>query len=723
MSFNRLLFTLLFIGLSFIPVAAVDQTLTLGTGFNFIALTVTPDTELTSQTLLGNDGVDSVFKFDAATQQFVFNLKLADGRLFGSSFTLHTGSGYVIKASADVQTTIGGTAFDISEYTVVSGFNFVGTAGITTDITTTALLANNSGLSSIFSWNSTGQLFDFVIRVNDKPFGNQFSLANGLGYFVNISGPGTLSLTGQGTVIKSLTSLTLDPAVGVAITNGTLDLTTVTATAGYSDQSNATVNASWTADVGTVTGNSWTAPGTAQTATLTASYTENQVTRTATLTVTVSATTTATSSIPAPTNSVADLTLGDFTKKVLIAANLSGGTEASLEALGTLPASQAAGTPRFAPLPSDGLSRIKDRALSFALPGGPARSPARAITHSDSTYSFKTGDANAPVTVNANLVYGSATSKSLIYLQQGLTPTVDWTAVGAAFDTEIYGKTVAGFGAPPDTDLNGQVVILYYDMGDAEKSTLGYFYSADLVADYEMNNMEIFYMNITWSADAGSYADPTSGDMKRTLAHEFQHMINYGVRQIRQTPLPEMDTWLNEALAESSEHYVLNSPGDGRITTFTNDRSDKLKNGASLCVWGDDDESYALVYMFMQYCRLQATDGAGIYKQLINYAGAGDYTAIEAIMKAQNSKFTSFRDLVFGWRMANLINGDGIFGYGVEKTTFNLTTAGGVQPPASTSNLSLNPGGSIYIYPSATDLTNFTPSGQFTNVQYLRINP
>jgi len=423
---------------------------------------------------------------------------------------------------------------------------------------------------------------------------------------------------------------------------------------------------------------------------------------------------------------VAELTFASFAKKALLVVNVSGTDGATTEETpGTLPANSPAAAPkevlRFAsPLPS----YIKDRFDLNNSNSFPMRSPfeaRRAITENDATYTFKVSGLSGETTTNmvANKVYGTATSKCLIFLQNGISATTDWNKVGTYFDESIYAKMLDAYGAPTDIDNNGKVVILYYDMGIKEKTTMGYFSSGDLIAG-SGNDMEVFYMNIKWGIDAGStdVTDPLDGEMVRTLSHEFQHMINYGQR-VAINKLPGMDSWMDEGLAEAAEQYISGTPGQGRIDTFKADQKNLLKNGASLCTWGQNDESYALSYTFIEYCKNQATDREKIFKEIYK-SPYGDFRAIESVMKAKNTSFTSFKDIMVGYRIANLVNGDGIYGYGTEKTTFNF---GALLPPTNAlDTIKLKSGSAIYIYPTASDLTNFTPAGQGANIYFVKIN-
>ncbi len=229
---------------------------------------------------------------------------------------------------------------------------------------------------------------------------------------------------------------------------------------------------------------------------------------------------------------------------------------------------------------------------------------------------------------------------------------------------------------------------------------LGFFYAIDLYSQstldenygtgtYTSNQKELFYMNLRWPYPAKA---PDHPEMKRTLTHEFQHMVNFGYRATNQLSI--METWIDEGLAESSEHYVLETPGTSRINWFNSDPYNNLRNGLSLLVWERKYGNYSLSYTFIQYLRIQSGLGTDIYKQIVT-SKFHNYKIIESVIAASNPKLTSFDTILKSYRLANLLqqNSD-LFGYGDENTIFNLT----VQPPTvDASDITLKPGGSIIL--------------------------
>ncbi len=394
----------------------------------------------------------------------------------------------------------------------------------------------------------------------------------------------------------------------------------------------------------------------------------------------------------------------------LLVINTNGRSDGDIESFGQLPESisisrdfqSSRNTSSIKPI-------IKDRNTSnFVINKKVSQVPRKKLTKNISTNNFIVQKEDKKfTTIAATLRYGTDDSKCLIYVENGKESDHNWSLVGEKFDTDVYSKSVEIFGEHTDVDENEKIVIFYYAM---EGDTVGYFYPFDLYEDPNSNHMEIFYMNIAWG-------EPNDPEMVRTLAHEFQHMINYGNRVMLNNKEP-MDAWLDEALAESAEHAVMNSPGQGRISTFNNNNKSSISNGFPLCIWGDgEQENYSLVYLFMQYCRIQSVDGVGIYKKLINHEYE-DYRAIEDIMKSQNSNFPDFATLSTSYRLANLLQLEsGIYSYGNESSTFKLSS----YPYTSSSVEGLKPGGSLYIDLSQENLNSFTPKNSGTNIKYYKI--
>ncbi|OGK07198.1 MAG: hypothetical protein A2W80_11975 [Candidatus Riflebacteria bacterium GWC2_50_8] len=155
----------------------------------------------------------------------------------------------------------------------------------------------------------------------------------------------------------------------------------------------------------------------------------------------------------------------------------------------------------------------------------------------------------------------------------------------------------------PAGPMNNIVVTddIWILIADSETKLQGYggfFWGGDLSAastgeSYAASNeRKIFYCAYSTSPSGISYA-------KGTLAHEFQHMINYCERQAHTSPVKSEQSWLNEAMSGYAEHVC----GFGIPTTnytkavSVNDFFDGIYTN-SLTTWSGDPSDYGQAYLF-----------------------------------------------------------------------------------------------------------------------------
>lgn len=146
----------------------------------------------------------------------------------------------------------------------------------------------------------------------------------------------------------------------------------------------------------------------------------------------------------------------------------------------------------------------------------------------------------------------------------------DFQSIATEFDNIIYPTDTTHFGGPSDIDGNGHVFLLFTPQVNAatkkgSNSILeGFFFEGDLFPSTgsnscsESNEGEIFYLLVPDPSGTFSDARSTSDvrqDIRGTIGHEFQHMINAGVR-IFVEDAPDESTWLNEGLSHFAEELV-----------------------------------------------------------------------------------------------------------------------------------------------------------------------
>jgi hypothetical protein len=154
--------------------------------------------------------------------------------------------------------------------------------------------------------------------------------------------------------------------------------------------------------------------------------------------------------------------------------------------------------------------------------------------------------------------------------QLGAFTTADYDGISDEFDGYIYQASVDYFGQPSDIDGNGRIYILYTPEVNkltergSEGKFGGFFFGGDLfpkTACPQSNEAEIFYLLTPDSL--GRYSDQRKAsdvrqETRGTISHEFQHMINQGVRMDNPDPTAEIieETWLNEALSHLGEELT-----------------------------------------------------------------------------------------------------------------------------------------------------------------------
>lgn len=172
----------------------------------------------------------------------------------------------------------------------------------------------------------------------------------------------------------------------------------------------------------------------------------------------------------------------------------------------------------------------------------------------------------------------------------------DFQAIAAEFDSQIYPADASYFGTPTDIDQNqGHIFILFtpeINKLTPRNSTSGLFAGFFFAGDYfprtgsnscnQSNGSEVFYLLVP--DPTGTFSKPESRSQVRqltrgTVAHEFQHMINAGIR-FHSPTAPFEDVWLDEGLAHLAEEVVgraedgfgdLQSLSYSDVTVSTND--------------------------------------------------------------------------------------------------------------------------------------------------------
>ena len=220
-----------------------------------------------------------------------------------------------------------------------------------------------------------------------------------------------------------------------------------------------------------------------------------------------------------------------------------------------------------------------------------------------------------------------------VFLQDGDNNDIyDWV-------TNIYGEE---WGEHSSTNLiepnNNITILLVDDEADSSTITLGYFWSKDNYKSSTQSNSNeriMFYVNGNYYAKVSdgetswSASNKCPSTIHSTLAHEFQHMIHFYNKIVKNENTTLSSTWLNEMCSLVTEDFVADKLGVygprgrktaectyyhnlynnlgikssedyniGRIPYF-NDYNDRLP----IFGWGSSDSAYrySIAYAFGAY--------------------------------------------------------------------------------------------------------------------------
>ncbi len=196
----------------------------------------------------------------------------------------------------------------------------------------------------------------------------------------------------------------------------------------------------------------------------------------------------------------------------------------------------------------------------------------------------------------------------------------------AAFENNIVPVEHVWFTTPTDVDQNGKVILLLLDIQDGyrEGSSTGYIagyfdplnhYSDASVnalnSQYHSNQAEMLYLD-TYPADV------TRTAFFATLAHEYQHLLQFG-KYYKGDQDDIEPTWIDEGLSEVSSDLTGFGPQVSRANTFRS----ALINSTSLirepAQFGL--EHYANTYIYFRY--LADVYGLGLIASIFNDNATG----------------------------------------------------------------------------------------------------
>ena len=209
------------------------------------------------------------------------------------------------------------------------------------------------------------------------------------------------------------------------------------------------------------------------------------------------------------------------------------------------------------------------------------------------------------------------------------------------------------YGTHSDIDGNGKIIILLMDINvnkGAGSQVLGYFNPMDM---HGYNEGEILYMDIS---NANNKTDNAIG----TIIHEFQHLINYSY--VMSGARNEMDSWLNEALSESTSILFNKATAESRINEFNNinyycfytwNTSNISNNGKN-----NTHVNYPSASVFMNWLYQKNGSNGSIFKTIASSKELGDYNKVLSAAKGiSDYSVSSWDSLLLDWMSEIVTNG------------------------------------------------------------------
>ncbi len=248
--------------------------------------------------------------------------------------------------------------------------------------------------------------------------------------------------------------------------------------------------------------------------------------------------------------------------------------------------------------------------------------------------------------------------------------------------TNIFGEEwgVSSRAEAIDSNNKGFINILLYDIDSDENQdglsnggVLGFFYGRDALKSSAMqysNECLIFYL------DAPFFAYYSEDDVEwritnrypaqiiSTLAHEFQHMINFYQKLIKVNTNSSTESWLNELCSMVAEDFVADKLGvdgprgvkssnpasipknfEGRLPLFNG------FNSENVTMWhegGDVLKSYSTSYAFGSYIA-RNFGGAKLFNEIVKGNSYVNYQAVVSAVNKMSGKDFSFLALLREW--------------------------------------------------------------------------
>ncbi|MEB3328610.1 MAG: hypothetical protein VKQ33_05200 [Candidatus Sericytochromatia bacterium] len=221
------------------------------------------------------------------------------------------------------------------------------------------------------------------------------------------------------------------------------------------------------------------------------------------------------------------------------------------------------------------------------------------------------------------------------------------------WEQRIYPRLTAVFGREARPGIDGEERIFLVlspavDNWGKEKGLMGYFWSRDLIpgGGGNSNQKEVLFMT-------DQLFDRPELTSFGTLAHEFQHLLNFSRKSARLGYRLSEDTWLDEGLSM----YAMEVAGYGLPAGDYHIAKDlrvfqESPEDFSLTDWSGNPNGFAYgqSYLFVRY--LVDRYGPGVIAEILDSNKAG----VACIADLLKPRGTTFAEHFRAWAIANLVS-------------------------------------------------------------------
>jgi len=206
---------------------------------------------------------------------------------------------------------------------------------------------------------------------------------------------------------------------------------------------------------------------------------------------------------------------------------------------------------------------------------------------------------------------------------------------------------------------NGGIIGFFWQKDNYKSSIIG-----------GSNERVMFYVDAVMFANGEGIWDIDDfwpKEMVSTLAHEFQHMINFYQKRILLDT--DIDTWINEMLSETTEDLIATkikhigprgidyTDGSDGPTGNTNGRYPLFNenNTLSLTAWNNALADYSKVNAFGTFL-IRNYGGAQLLHDIMHNTYTDEQAVVDAVNKSVEGSGKTFDDLISEWGTAVLLS-------------------------------------------------------------------